>query len=111
MDTECTSNYVWCRWVIPQQAPKHGLKIFFYQSLGWHWDTTSRQLKKGNHPPWYNAIDLELILEHDLEQDVNDMPMKRDPRIELLFEQGYHQNRLQLSAIDALLIDLRIMRF
>ena len=87
----------------PNKPPEHGLKRFFYQTLGWHWDTTSRQLKRGKHPPWYNAAGLESVSEHDLEQDADDMPMERDPRLELQLEEGYHQNRLQLSAIDALL--------
>ena len=34
------------------------------------------------------------------------MPMKHDPRIDLQFERGYHQNMLQLSAIDALFYKL-----
>ena len=38
-----------------------------------------------------------------MEQDADDMPMERDSRLELQLEDGYHQNRLQLSAIDALL--------
>jgi hypothetical protein len=38
-----------------------------------------------------------------LEQNADDMPMKLDQGIELQFEEGYHQNRLQLNAIDALL--------
>ena len=87
----------------PNKPPKHGLKRFFYQTLGWHWDTTSRQLKRGNHPPWYNATGHESVSLHDLEQDADDMPMERDPRLELQLEEGYHQNRLQLNAIDALL--------
>ena len=74
----------------PNKPPEHGLKIFFYQSLGWHWDTTNRQLKRGNDPPWYNAAGLELISEHDLEQDTDDMPMDRDPKFELQLEEGYH---------------------
>ena len=38
-----------------------------------------------------------------MEQDADDMPIERDPRFELELEEGYHQNRLQLNAIDALL--------
>ena len=38
-----------------------------------------------------------------MKQDADDMHMERDSRLELELEQGYHQNRLQLSAIDALL--------
>ena len=77
------------------------MKIFFYQTLGWQWDTTNKQLKSSKHPPWFNATGLKSISEHDLEQDANDMPMEREARLEL--EEGYHQNKLQLSAIDALL--------
>ena len=79
------------------------MKRFFYQYLGWHSDTTSRQLKRGNHLPWYNAAGLESISQHDLEQNADDMPMERDPRLKLQLDEGYHQNRLQLNAIDALL--------
>ena len=87
----------------PNKPPENGLRRFSYQSLGWHCDTTSRQLKRGNHPPWYNAAGHESVSQHDVEQDVDDMPMERDPRFELQLEEGYHQNRLQLNAIDALL--------
>jgi hypothetical protein len=87
----------------PNKPPEHGLKRFFYQTLGWHWDTTSRQLKSGKHPPWYNANGLESVSEHDLDQDADDIPLERDPIFELQLEEGYHHNRLQLSAIDALL--------
>jgi hypothetical protein len=38
-----------------------------------------------------------------LEEDTDDMPMEWDPRFELQLEMGYHQNKLQLTAIDALL--------
>jgi hypothetical protein len=34
----------------PNKPPEHGLKRFLYQTLGWHWDITSRQLKRGRHP-------------------------------------------------------------
>ena len=89
--------------LFPNKPPEHGLKIFLYQSLGWHWDTTSRQLKRGNHPPWYNAAGLKSVSQYDLKQDADDMSVERDPRLELQLEEGYHQNMLQLSAIDALL--------
>jgi hypothetical protein len=84
-------------------SPRVWLEKIFYQCLGWHWNTTSGQLKRCNYPSWYNAADFESVSEHDLEQDVDDMPMEWDPRIELKFEEGYHQNMLQLNAIDALL--------
>jgi hypothetical protein len=87
----------------PNKPPGHGLKIFFYQTLGWHWDTTSGQLKSGKHLPWYNAAGLESVSEHDLEQDADDMSMERDPSVELELEERYHKHRLQLAAIDALL--------
>ena len=38
-----------------------------------------------------------------MEEDADDMPMERDPKFELQLEEGYHPNRLQLSAIDTLL--------
>jgi hypothetical protein len=65
---------------------EHGLKRFFYQSLGWHWDTTNILSKRRNHPPWYNAGGLESVSEHDLEQDADDMPMEWNPRTKLQFE-------------------------
>jgi hypothetical protein len=87
----------------PNKPTEHGLKRFFYQTLGWHWDTTSRQLKNGKHPPWYNVAGLESVSEHDLEQDADDRPMERDPRFELELEERYHKHMLQLATIDALL--------
>ena len=87
----------------PNKPPDHGLKRFLYQTLEWHWDTTSRQLRRGAQPPWYNAAGLESVSEHDLAEDAHDMPTERDPRFELQLEVGYHKNRLQLAAIDALL--------
>ena len=38
-----------------------------------------------------------------LEQDVADMPLWDDAEEELMYKAGYHQNRLQLAAIDAIL--------
>ena len=38
-----------------------------------------------------------------MEEDAHDMPMERDSRFELQLEEGYHQKRLQLNAINALL--------
>ena len=60
-------------------------------------------MKKNNHRPWYNASSHESVSLYDLEQDVEDMPLGRDPRYELQLDEGYHQNRLQLNTIDALL--------
>ena len=62
-----------------------------------------RKLKSGKHPPWFNAVGFELISKHDLEQDADDIAMEREAKFELELDEGYHQNRLQLSAIDALL--------
>ena len=87
----------------PNKAPEHGLKRFLFQTLGWHWDTTSRTLKKGRQPPWYNSCGEESVSLYELEQDAEDMPGERDPVYELELEQGYHNNRLMLNAIDALL--------
>ena len=87
MDSECTSNYVCCRRVYPNKPLEHGLKRFFYQCIGWHWDTTNKQSKKGHHPPWYNAACHESISQHKLEQNVDDIPMERDPRLELQLEE------------------------
>jgi hypothetical protein len=87
----------------PNKPPEHGLKRFLYQTLGWHWDTTSRQLKRGRHPPWYNAAGLESVSELELEEDAHDMPGRGDSILELQFETRYHKHRLQLAAIDALL--------
>jgi hypothetical protein len=103
MNTGSTSNFVRGRRVVSQQAPEHGLKRFLYQTLGWHWDTTSRQLKRGRYPPWYNAADLESISEHELEEDAHDMPGEHDSTLELHFETSYHKHRLQLAAIYVLL--------
>ena len=38
-----------------------------------------------------------------MEQNADDMPMERDPRLELQLEERYHQDMLQFSAVDALL--------
>ena len=38
-----------------------------------------------------------------MKKNVEDMSMERDPRFALQLEEEYHQNRLQLSAIDAFL--------
>ena len=95
-------------------SPRAWLEKIFYQSFVWHWDTTSRQLERDNHPPWYNAAGLELIAEYDFGQDTYNMAMKHNPRIELQFERGYHQNMMQLSAIDAhfyRLIDDAVMKW
>ena len=56
----------------PNKSPDHDLKRFFYQSLGWHWDTTSRLLKRGNQPHWYNAVGLESVSEHEFGEDAHD---------------------------------------
>ena len=38
-----------------------------------------------------------------LEEDAEDMPLQGNAKEELMYEAGYHQNRLQLTTIDAIL--------
>ena len=72
----------------------HGLKRFFYQSLGWHWDVAGKQLRRGNQPSYYNPTRLPSVSEHDLLVDTNKMPMARDLETKLTYEVGYHINKL-----------------
>ena len=44
----------------PNKPFDYGLKGFFYQTLGWHWNSKNRALKRGNQSP--TMFSLEILL-------------------------------------------------
>ena len=87
----------------PRKPPDHGLKQFFYQTLGWHWDANAHQIREGLNLPYFNASGFLAMTDGQLEQDAGDMPQQGDAEEELMYDVGYHRNRLKLAAIDAIL--------
>ena len=86
----------------PNRPPDYRLKRFFYQTLCWHWSEADRALRRGNQPPYYVSCgDLARSIE-ELSLDDNVIP-GRSLEEELELEESYHQNRLFMNAIDAIL--------
>ena len=89
----------------PNTPPNFEYKLFFYQVLGWHWDSNSNQLRRGLHSPFYNsmgepAIDTTALrLQYEGLEELSDAHGTDD----LVFEENYHRARLELNAIDAIL--------
>ena len=86
----------------PNRPPNHGLKRFFYQTLDWHWSEADRALRRGNQPPYYVSCGDLARSTTELSLDDNVIP-RRSLEEELEDEESYHQNKLQLNAIDAIL--------
>ena len=86
----------------PNKPPDFGLKRFFYQTVGWHWDGDLGVLRRGLRPPFYASSGLPARTTADLRQDEDDMPGRSGPD-ELEYEERYHRNKLQVAAIDAIL--------
>ena len=84
----------------PGKPSDHGLKQFFYQTLGWHWDANAHQLRRGLNPPYFNASGFPTMTDGRLEQDARDMPQWGDAEEELIYDVGYHRNKLKFAAID-----------
>ena len=85
------------------KPPDHGLKQFFYQTIGWHWDAHAHQIRRGLNPLYFNASGFLAMTDGQLEQDAEDMPQRGDAEEEVMYDVGYHRNRLKLVAIDAIL--------
>ena len=86
----------------PNRPPDYRLKRFFYQTLGWHWSEEDRALRRGNQPPYYVSFKNLARSTAELGLDDNSLP-GRSLEKELVYEEGYHQHRLQMNAIDAIL--------
>ena len=71
------------------KPPDYGLKRFFYQTLGWHWNSEDRALRRGNQPS-YNVSSRNLTrLTAKLSVDDDDVP-ERSLEDELEYKEGYH---------------------
>ena len=84
------------------KPPDYGFKRFFYQTLGWHWNSEDRALKRGNQPPYYVFSGNLARLTAKLNLDDDDM-LRRSLEDELEYKEGYHRHRLQMNADDAIL--------
>ena len=86
----------------PNRPLDYGLKRFFYQTLGWLWSEADRALRRGNQPLYYVSCgDLARSIE-ELSLNDNVIP-GRSLEEELEYEESYHQNRLFMNTIDAIL--------
>ena len=89
----------------PNKPPDYPLKLFFYQTLQWHWDSSSNELKRGIKPPFLNSsgeiatTTLQLRRQYRGLGDLEASTATDD----LVFEENYHRARLMLNAIDAIL--------
>ena len=85
-----------------KRPPDYKVKRFFYQTLVWHWSEADRALRRGNQPPYYVSCGdhARSIKELSLNDNVI---LGRSLEEELEYEESYHQNRLFMNAIDAIL--------
>ena len=86
----------------PNMPLDYGLKRFFYQTLGWHWSSEDWTLRRGNQPPYYVSFENLVRSTSELSLDDNVIP-GCSLEEELMYEEEYHQHRLQMNAIDAIL--------
>ena len=86
----------------PNRPPDHGLKKFFDQTLGWHWSEADWALRRGNQSPYYVSCGDLARTTAELSLNNNVIP-GRSLEEELEYEEGYHQHRLQMNAIGAIL--------
>jgi hypothetical protein len=89
----------------PNKPPNFGYKLFFYQTLGWHWDANSNQLKRGLHSPFYNSSGQKAAETTALQAGYEGLGelAETNGTDDLVYEENYHRARLELSAIDAIL--------
>lgn len=89
----------------PNKPVDFPMKLFFYQTLDWHWDSTSMQLKRGVRPPFLNSSGEIAQSTQQLRRQyrgLGDLETTTGTN-DLVYEENYHRSRLMLNAIDAIL--------
>jgi hypothetical protein len=91
--------------MFPNKPANYNMKLFFYQTMGWHWDAGLNALRRGLHPPFYNSSGCIAQSTEELQMvysGLGDLANSQGTE-ELEYEERYHRNRLVMSAVDAIL--------
>jgi hypothetical protein len=89
----------------PGRAPDFGLKLFFYQTFGWHLVSDTGQLARGKAIRLVNSMG-DYVCDRDPNRDPNaqgDDVGLPEAELDIEYEEGYHASRLECSAVDAIL--------
>ena len=91
----------------PNQPSDHGLKMFFYNVMGWHFDSDTKTILKGLGPGPHCSSSGELALTDEefnhLRDNVEEVPIIRSAPVDLVEDRRYHQPRLNKLALDFIL--------
>lgn len=91
----------------PNQPPDYGLKMFFYNVFGWHFDRETQTILEGVGPePHYNSSGALAINDQEfrrLYRNCPDVLELRSATLDLATERTYHQPRLQKMALDIIM--------
>lgn len=89
----------------PNKPPNYKMKLFLYQTLGWHWHEGSWSLRRGINPPYYASSGELARTTAELRMDIDDLPNQGSSTgaDEVHWEEIYHRNRLKYAAIDSIL--------
>lgn len=92
----------------PDKPTDYGMKMFFYQTLGWHWNRQRNELVHGlGPPPYYNSSGERAVGDLELRRAYRDTTLVATTGTEELYwEERYHQKRLLVAALDAILDDI-----
>jgi hypothetical protein len=95
----------------PNKPPKHGLKMFIYQSFGWYWMADGLglnigRLKKGRGPILYTVTGDISSSDNELEALVDDLLGIGNAAEEAWGNECYHRERYGIAAIDLLMHQL-----
>jgi len=91
----------------PNKPPNHGLKMFIYQTFGWHWEANgprlTGKLKKGRGPILYTVTGDISSSDNDLQALADDLPDIGTAIQEAWDNERYHRERYGIAAIDLIL--------
>jgi hypothetical protein len=92
----------------PDKPADYGMKMFFYQTMGWHLDRQMKDLVHGlGPPPYYNSSGQRAVGDLELRRAYRDTTLAGSTGTEdLYWEERYHQKQLLLTALDAILDDV-----
>jgi hypothetical protein len=94
----------------PNKPPDYGLKMFFYNVMGWHFDRERQTLLKDVGPgPHYNS-EGELAQTNEqlnaLFRGLEDVQDARDAEVAIVAERTYHHPQLKAKALEIILNDI-----
>lgn len=89
----------------PDNPLGYGMKMFFYQTMGWHWNPQRKELVHGLGPkPYYNSSGERAVDTLELRRAYRGTPLAENTGTEdLYWEECYHRKRMLLAALDAIL--------